>query len=168
LYAYARNDPARFIDPSGTFSIELGLCRGICVDTKLAITKDGISACVGGGAGIGNTVDISRFGELDETRNFFVKGSVGLSAGPISASLETEIDSFECSPTLKPKACISVICLGEFNNAKAENATLDVNGFEEVGDELAALGAPGGKELGKKGVKLTGSVLGFDCQQLKW
>lgn len=168
LFTYVRNDPVRLVDPAGAASAEVGICRGICVNTKLAITSDGVSACFGAGGGIGNTVDLNPFGGLDPQTDFGVKGALGISGGPLSASVEVEATSTDCSPTVKPKVCVSVVCLGDALDPKAENAGLGLADLAKIDNALEGLGAPGGKKLGDKGVKLVGSVLAFTCQQLKW
>lgn len=166
LYAYVRNDPARHIDPSGTFSVEVGICKFLCVDTKLAITKEGISACVGTGVAIGDTIDMNPDGGLDNTNDFFVKGNAGISAGPLAASLEIELETPDCG-TIKPKFCLSIICLGDALDPDIEQAGADVKGLEQMEKALEDLRPPKA-DSGKKGIEVTGSVLGFNCQQLKW
>lgn len=82
LFSYAGGDPIQYSDPTGFGSGSLSLCEGVCVGTKFAITDKGLSACVEFGAGMGNDVEISPLGGLDESK-FYAKASASAGLGPI-------------------------------------------------------------------------------------
>lgn len=66
LYAYVGNDPVNLRDPLGLFCVGGSVYAGGGAGAQFCITEKGISACVEGGFGAGEEVDVSFNGDLAE------------------------------------------------------------------------------------------------------
>jgi RHS repeat-associated protein len=64
LYAYAGNDPTEFRDPTGMFCVAASGYRYGGVGAEICVTEKGTSACVEGGAGAGESVEVNPYGGL--------------------------------------------------------------------------------------------------------
>jgi RHS repeat-associated protein len=152
LYAYAANNPAENSDPIGLFSIDLTICEGICVGTKITITGDGISACAEGGFGVGGVgVEVNPLGEIDDNKAY-LKAAVEAQIGPFaSLELSNEVNSDGCRRDSKnqAKVCIAGACV-----TPEEGITLT--------DDMLGL-LKGGTKVG-----VDGKVVGGVCQNAKF
>jgi RHS repeat-associated protein len=121
LYAYAGGDPIQHSDPLGLASAGGTVCEGVCVGMKWALTKDGFSACVEAGVGIGEDIEINPDGGLD-TDKVYLKASGQLNAGPLAnAELSDELSSDgNCvNGKLGSKACVVGYCVTESGDTSA-------------------------------------------------
>jgi len=155
LYAYVSNNPVNLVDPAGFSSGGIGLCEGVCVGIKFALDhndgKWGFSACVEGGFGVGNSVDIDPFGKIDDT-GWSSEAKLSLKSGVVK--VEGTIEADGCGD-FKPKAeaCAGPACI----NAEGPKGSVDL-------DEAAKLKNP----FKGAGVGLEGKLTAKNCQAVNW
>ncbi|MEV6600124.1 RHS repeat-associated core domain-containing protein [Actinoplanes sp. NPDC051346] len=117
LYAYAGGDPVNRADRTGTASVELGAGYMLYVGVKIVVTSEGFSFSWEGGAGIGASLDIDPFAELDAGGVWTFQAEVGTEvagtglSGKLSRRITKgpfgEIDS----PHAEAKACLLAFCV---------------------------------------------------------
>ena len=98
LYVYGRNDPTRFVDVTGFFSIEGSAYAGIGGGAKLTADPEtgDASVCLEVGLGFGGGSGFDP-GDTDVAKGgTSVKAEVEASAGPFSAKLGGELDTDGC------------------------------------------------------------------------
>jgi RHS repeat-associated protein len=122
LFSYAGGDPIQYSDPTGFGSGSLSLCDGVCVGTKFAITDKGLSACVEFGVGVGNDVEISPMGGLDESK-FYTKASASAGLGPLAGAelgYEASTDGRCQKRQLGLKVCAVGACVDSSDGIKVD------------------------------------------------
>ncbi len=68
FYAYARNNPVCFRDPTGAFCVGGSFYKVYGAGARVCITREGFSVCAMPGLGVGGGLDINPLGDLDRTR----------------------------------------------------------------------------------------------------
>ncbi|MBK8742437.1 MAG: hypothetical protein IPM02_24415 [Betaproteobacteria bacterium] len=157
LYAYVNNNPVNLVDPAGFGSGGVSLCEGVCVGFKLAWTDNGISACVEGGLGVGNSIDVDPMGGLDKD-GLSVEAKASLKVGIAKVEFGVEVTDDPCgAPVVTPKSegCVGPLCLNSDKDSKLSN---DLGENLQVKNPLK----------GEGGVGREAKVVAKFCQQAKW
>ena len=151
MFAYAAGDPIQRSDPVGLVSGSFGVCEGVCIGVKPAITSKGISFCVEFGFGSGGGVEVTPGGDLDDNKAY-VKAEGSLNAGPVGLDVTTEASSDgNCKSTkTSAKFCLMGVCVDS-----EDGLTGDPKGPIDALGKMLHLGAEG---------KIAAGV----CQQAKW
>ncbi len=151
LFAYAAGDPIQQFDPLGLVSAGATLCEGVCVGFKWTLDrKKGLSACVEGGFGTGNGVEIDPTGKIDDNKAYFKAQLAGEPRNPGQhrgqrrACLRWALSQAEAGA----KACTVGGCVSD------DNITVD---------PVAAAGA-----FNDSTRALDAKVLAGVCQSLPW
>jgi hypothetical protein len=150
VFAYAGGDLIQRSDPLGMFGLGTTLCDGVCVGFKWSITGDGISACVEGGAGEGNDVEIDPLGGLDDNKAY-LKGSIEANlgnVGKLEISHELSYDGHCGKEKTTGKGCVVGGCVS------TSDITIDPNHAREAFHQSEHV--------------LEGKLLAGVCQQLRW
>jgi RHS repeat-associated protein len=158
LYVYASNNPVQLADPLGLFSFGMSAYEGVGGGFSVSFTSVGFSWCGELGLGIGKSVGVDPFGDLEEaggSLNLELGGSVGFLSGSLGYSEKTKGGGLSgCPGKFSPEFCAGPFCTS--------------------GNNLKVSGDPGNRKSSisdlfkATGVDMQAKMTYKHCAQFKW